>query len=171
MEFNKLYLTIFTVIFIDQMFKLIVFFTFNINEFYRIPIIGDIISIYLLLNPGIAFGLSFFNFNIERIILLTLRIIFLTYIFKIFKKNSKNIKSNNIIYGTGMILGGGISNTIDWIFNGLLLNIQIQNAPFSLFYGNVIDIFYLPFLNNIMPFVFNFADFSILIGIILCSTF
>ena len=169
MEFKKLYLTIFAVILIDQILKLIVFFTFNIGEFYRIPIIGNIISIYLLLNPGIAFGLSFLNFNIERIILLTLRILFLIYIFKIFKKNSKNIKSNNIIYGTGMILGGGISNTIDWIFYGLLLNIPIQNAPFSLFYGNVIDIFYLPFLNNIMPFVFNFADISILAGIILCS--
>ena len=169
MEFKKLYLTIFTVIFIDQMFKLIVFFNFNIGEFYRIQIIGNIISIYLLLNLGIAFGLSFLNFNIERIILLILRILFLIYIFKIFKKNSKNIKSNNIIYGTGMILGGGISNTIDWIFYGLLLNIPIKNAPFSLFYGNVIDIFYLPFLENIFSFVFNIADFSILIGIILCS--
>ena len=168
MEFKKLYLTIFTVILIDQMFKLIVFFNFNINEFYRIPIIGNIISIYLLLNPGIAFGLNFFNFNIERIILLTLRIIFLTYIFKIFKKNNKFNKKNNIIYGTGMILGGGISNTIDWIFYGLLLNIPIEDAPFSLFYGNVIDIFYLPFLENIFSFAFNIADFSILIGIILC---
>ena len=171
MEFKKLYLTIFTVIFIDQMFKLTIFFTFNIGEFYRIPVIGNIISIYLLLNPGIAFGLSFLNFNIERIILLTLRILFLIYIFKIFKKNSKFNKKNNIIYGTGMILGGGISNTIDWIFNGLLLNIPIQNAPFNLFYGNVIDIFYLPFLENIFSFVFNIADLSILIGIILCSTF
>ena len=171
MEFKKLYLTIFTVIFIDQILKLIVFFNFNIGEFYKIPIIGNIISIYLLLNPDIAFGLSFLNFNIERIVLLILRIIFLIYIFKIFKKNSNFNKKNNIIYGTGMILGGGISNTIDWIFYGLSLNIPIKNAPFNLFYGNVIDIFYLPFLENIFSFVFNIADFSILVGILICSTF
>ena len=167
MKFKKLYLTIFTVIFIDQMFKLTIFFNFNINEFYKIPIIGNIISIYLLLNPGIAFGLSFLNFNIERIILLILRILFLTYIYKVFTNNNKFNKKNNIVYGTGMILGGGISNTIDWIFYGLLLDIPIKNAPFNLFYGNVIDIFYLPFLENIFSFVFNIADFSIFLGIII----
>ena len=168
MEYKKIILTIFFVIFIDQLTKIYFLCNFELNKYYKIPYIYNFVSIYLTLNEGLAFGL-FTNFKFERILFFILRIILLIYIYQYFKKNSTINSNKKLIYGTGLILGGGISNTIDWLLYGIFFNILQNNAPMKLFYGQVVDIFFLPFLN--ISYVFNFADICIFLGIIFCIPF
>ena len=136
---GKLYylsLTIF-VILIDQITKYIIFY--NNKKFLDKNFL--LLKIDFVKNYGAAFNL----FSGSRIFLSIVSIIFSIILFYlIFKKSSTNRIE---LYSYSLILGGAISNGIDRIFKGF-----------------VIDFINLNFVN--FP-VFNIADISINIGFLL----
>ncbi len=121
---KKLFAISFFVVVIDRIFK----FYFLENEFFIFK---------YSLNTGAAFGLlqSWNNFLILFSILLVLLIFY--------NRNNKRLE-----VGMAFLLGGTLSNLIDRIF-----------------YGGVIDYIHLDFLNN----VFNVADVANIIGALILA--
>ena len=78
-----------------------------------------------------------------------------------------------------MILAGAVGNVIDSVFYGVIFNNAPSGSPFTLFYGQVIDMFYIDiwegYIPSYIPFigdsylslwpVFNFADVFITTGV------
>ena len=78
-----------------------------------------------------------------------------------------------------MILAGAIGNVIDSVFYGIIFDNAPLNSPFNLFYGQVIDMFYIDIWEGYIPSsipilggtylslwpVFNLADSYIFVGV------
>ena len=45
-----------------------------------------------------------------------------------------------------MIFAGAIGNVIDSVFYGIIFDNAPEDAPFSLFYGQVVDMFYIEYI-------------------------
>ena len=111
-------------------------------------ILNSFIKIHMIENYGIAFSL-FDNLSEEGYLVLNTLII--TIILFIFYELYKNIKLSNIyIAGLSLILGGGISNLFDRYDN-----------------GSVTDFIILYYEDLYFPAIFNIADLSITIGALL----
>lgn len=130
-------MVIFFIIIIDQLTK------FFITD-KKIDIISGVLSFRYLKNYGIAFGLGE-NFKIP-IIIINLFIVIIISIFII-----KLDLDKKVYICLFMVLGGAISNLIDRIFRGF-----------------VIDFFYIEFSH--FP-VFNIADIFIILGILLFTLY
>lgn len=129
MKINKRKLLIPILIFLDQITKLIVIKfvadkTVIINKFISLQVTG---------NTGIAFGINS-GANIKNILL---SLVFIVIIVKFLKNQKNNIdkKTEIILY---MILSGGISNLIDRIIRGAVVDF-ISVGIFPIF--NIADIF------------------------------
>ena len=120
-------------ILIDQISKVIIKNNIK-SEMVIIP--NNTFSIAKVENEGIAFGLN--KQNIGNIVLSVIVLIFvINYIFT----QKERLNSKIIVYLT-LIISGGISNVIDRIYNGAVIDfIKIGNFP-----------------------VFNFADIFIVCG-------
>ena len=130
-----LFIIIVAILLIDQITKVIVL---NVISNSKI-IIPKLLEIEIIKNIGIAFGLN--NGNLKNIFI---TIIILTMIINFIIKQNKNIDRNTMI-ALSLILGGGISNLIDRIFRGGVIDfIKVSTFP-----------------------IFNIADISIVIGWIL----
>ncbi|MGB9663751.1 MAG: signal peptidase II [Ignavibacteria bacterium] len=127
-------------------------------------VIGDFFRITYIENPGMAFGI---DFGEKAKLFLTLfsliASIFITY-FLIKHKNEKL----SLRLPLAMILGGAVGNLIDRMFYGLIYG----DAP--LFYGKVVDFLDFDFFNiSLFGYsydrwpIFNIADMSVTIGVIL----
>lgn len=124
-------------IIIDQITKYIIKYTY-IDE-----IGNDFIKLTLIKNTGIALGIN--DGNIKNIIL---TVMILTLIINFVKNQLDRIDKKTAI-SLSLILGGGISNLIDRIINGGIIDfIKIKNFP-----------------------IFNIADCYITIGWILLVIF
>lgn len=128
------------VIIIDQIIKLIV--TMNLKFTESINIINNFFRITYLQNTGAAF--SILSGNTIFLIIITIISLILIYFFLI--KNKKIGKIEQICYS--LLIGGIIGNLID--------RIRL---------GYVIDYLDFNIINYNYP-VFNFADITIVIGII-----
>ena len=122
-----------SLILIDQISKVVI--QYNYSE----PIGNEIINITLVQNEGIAFGLN--KGNIRNIIL-TILVLFIIINFVRKQRNKIDEKTGVAI---GLILAGGVSNLIDRIFR-----------------GGVID-----FINLKYFAIFNLADIYVFVGWIL----
>ncbi len=167
---------VFTLIFIDQLVKYLVHVNMPIHS--EIRIIGDFFKLYHIENPGMAFGINF-DYKYSKLILSIFRlfasVLIGVYLLNIIDKNKKSI----LIISISLIFAGAIGNVIDSVFYGLIYNNAPLNAPFSLFNGQVIDMFYIDiwegYLHDSIPFlggtylslwpVFNFADSFIFVGV------
>lgn len=177
-------LTIFAVLVIDQVIKIIVKTTMYWHESIRI---ADWFYIYFTENNGMAFGMEIFG----KLFLTSFRIVAVSVIgWFLYKFVQKGLKTGFIVC-VSLILAGALGNIIDSLFYGLLFNesthAQIASfmpaeggyAPFL--YGKVVDMFYFPIIEtnwpSWMPFIggehfiffspiFNFADAAISCGII-----
>jgi signal peptidase II len=168
----KVLIISFIVLIVDQTSKLLVK-GFQINSLgfsirglfpgQKITLISNFFGITFVENPGIAFGLDFgdtFKFLVSTLTMAAC--IFLVYF--IFK--SKN-KSLNLRISLALILGGALGNLFDRLFYGIIYGY----AP--LFYGKVVDFFDIKIFNLYLfhhmlgSYIFNFADFSVTIGVIL----
>ncbi|MAG91049.1 signal peptidase II [Candidatus Woesearchaeota archaeon] len=138
---NKKHITILStaliVILLDQITKLLIKTNFKLNQ--SLPIIENILHLTYVTNTGSAFGL-FKGFNLFFVIFSIIVIIAIFYFINKIKNNEKLIQ-----YSVGLLLAGTIGNLIDRILH-----------------GSVID--FIDF--RIWP-VFNIADSSITIGVIL----
>jgi|TARA_B100000902_G_C27299051_1_gene911728 signal peptidase II len=144
----------------------------------EISIIGEFFKLHHLENPGMAFGINF-DFKYTKLILSLFRLV-ASFIIGFYLYNLIQKKSNFIILiCISLILSGAIGNVIDSVFYGIIFNNSPPEAPFDLFYGQVIDMFYIDiwegYISNSIPIiggsyfslwpVFNLADSYIFIGV------
>lgn len=170
------YLTFFIVL-LDQITKIIIKgikFPFVGLEFKgmqlydSINVIGDFFRITYIENPGMAFGI---DFGESAKLYLTLFSLFASIVITIYLIRHKNEKLI-LRLPLAMILGGAIGNLIDRMFYGVIYN----EAP--LFYGKVVDFLDFDFFNiSLFGYtydrwpIFNIADMSVSIGVILLLLF
>ena len=143
-------------------------------------------------NNGMAFGMTFFN----KLVLSLFRIVAISvigvYLVKIVKRGMRL----GYVICMSMVFAGAVGNMIDSMFYGLIFNASSAEyvsyfvpfgegyAPFLM--GKVVDMFYFPLIETTwptwMPFVggdgfvffspvFNFADASISVGVVILLLF
>lgn len=134
----------------------------------RINVIGSFLRITFVENPGMAFGI---DLGLSSKLFLSLFSIaasigILYYLFKVRKEGLI------VRLPLALILGGAIGNLIDRIFYGVIYDY----AP--LFYGKVVDFVDVDFFDiNLFGYsydrwpIFNVADMSVSIGVILLLLF
>lgn len=128
----------------------------------KIPVIGNLFTLTLLENPGIAFGISF---GPDFKLLLSIFTLVASIGLLIFFLKIRN-KSFGLRLSIALILGGAVGNLVDRIFYGILYHY----AP--LFYGKVVDFFNLHLFNiylfrsTLGNYVFNIADLAVTAGMI-----
>jgi signal peptidase II len=168
----KVLIISFLVLIIDQISKLLVkglaiqSIGLNLRGLFpgqRIPVISNIFDITFVENPGIAFGLDFGDtFKMLVSVFTIVACILLVYI--LFKNRKKGL---TLRISFALILGGALGNLFDRLFYGLIYGY----AP--MFYGRVVDFFDIRMFNIYLfhhmlgNYVFNFADFSVTVGVIL----
>lgn len=141
MKFNRKGLIVPILIIIDQISKILVIN--YINSGTKV-LIENFLSISLVNNTGFAFGINSGE-NLENIAL-SLLFIFIIIRFLIKQKKNIDLKTEIVLY---MILAGGISNLIDRIIRGAIIDfISIKNFP-----------------------MFNLADMFIVVGWVLFIVF
>ena len=130
------------------------------------PVIGDFFRLTYIENPGMAFGIDVGGKLFFSLFSVAASIAILVYLY-----NARN-ESLGFRISLAMILGGAVGNLIDRVFYGVIFN----EAP--LFYGKVVDFFDVDFFNiDILGYhlsrwpVFNIADASVTIGVILLLFF
>lgn len=131
-----------------------------------IPLMGDIARLTYIENPGMAFGLDFGGKMFFALFSIIACIGIFWYIYTI------RYERLRVRLPFAMILGGAFGNLIDRVFYGVLYG----EAP--LFSGAVVDFIDVIFFNiNILGYemtrwpVFNVADSSVTIGVILLIIF
>jgi len=148
MKLNKLikknfssFLFLFSIFFLDQMSKFIVldYFSHSADKIY---IVNSFLSLNLIWNKGVAFGLLQFDDQVfYNLITLLIFIILFIVIWLVLK--SRGLEKLSYL----MISGGGFGNVFD-----------------RLYYGSVIDFIDLNY-KNFHWFIFNVADIFITLGI------
>ena len=143
---KKISLISFICIFIDQMTKLIIKNTINLNS--SIILIKNFFSLTYVKNYGAAWSIL----SGSRVFLIIIALVSLFLIYNYFIKNKNLSKLEIITYG--LLIGGILGNLIDRIV-----------------FGYVIDFFEFLIFNYNFP-VFNFADIFIVVsaGLIIIDT-
>ncbi len=131
-----------------------------------IPLIGDILRLTYIENPGMAFGIDFGGKMFFAIFSIIASIGIFWYLYTIRHERLR------VRLPLALILGGAFGNLIDRVFYGVLYG----EAP--LFQGAVVDFIDVVFFNiNVFGYqmarwpVFNIADSSVTIGVILLLIF
>lgn len=183
MKYAKYFLLSLLVILIDQAVKLAVYNNMSLNT--EFSVFGDWFRIHYILNSGMAFGLKL-DWEYGKLILTLFRMLAMVaigyYLYSLVKKEVPS----GLCWSIALILGGAVGNLIDSVFYGVFLN----NAPLGSitpwFHGQVIDMLYFPIIQTTlpewMPFwggesfeffrpIFNIADASIFIGVVIIMIF
>lgn len=182
MKYSKYYLLALVVILIDQATKLAVHHYMNMGTMGEIPVFGDWFKLHYTLNPGMAFGLKF-GAEWGKLFLTIFRLLSMIAIAFYLYFLAKSHAHRGFVWAISAILGGAIGNVIDSTIYGVLLDnaeAKMQNAPFfPVFYGQVIDMFYLDIWKGHLPSdwyfiggdywafwpIFNVADAAIFLGV------
>ncbi len=132
-----------------------------------IPVFGDFLRITFIENPGMAFGIEVVDGKIFLTlfsILASVGILLYLYIMR----NEKMLFRLSL----ALILGGAVGNLIDRVFYGVIY------GESTLFHGKVVDFIDVDFFNiDFLGFqlsrfwVFNIADASVSIGVIMMLLF
>lgn len=183
MKIYKYFLIALVIILIDQASKILVYNNMYLHE--EINVMGEWFRIHYLLNPGMAFGIRWEN-EFGKLALTIFRIFAMFGIGYYLLKMAQRGAHNGFLVCMGLILGGAVGNVIDSTFYGVFLNNAPADAPTPWFHGQVIDMLYFPIFDLVwpewMPFiggnyfeffspVFNIADSSIFIGVVLILIF
>lgn len=177
---------VFAVLFIDQFIKIYVKTHFFLGEEFHLA--GDWAIIHFTENKGMAYGMEL-DGEYGKLILSIFRILAFAglgyYLWTLTKKK----EDKRYIFCIALIFAGAIGNILDSAFYGMLFsdsNYEVARfmpeeggyAPFL--YGSVVDMFYFPVIRGHFPDwfpywgtqsfeifrpVFNFADFSISVGV------
>ena len=139
-KYLKFILIIVFSIILDQITKLIVVNTFNVNE--SKVIINNFFKFYYIKNTGASFGI----FSNQNIFLIILTILILGYIiYDTYKSNKSSLK----LLSTSLILGGAFGNLIDRVFRKYVVDF----ISFTLFGREMA--------------IFNVADMLISFGVVI----
>lgn len=185
MKIWKFYLIALGVIVIDQVSKLLVYYYMEMGSMGEINVFGDWFRLHYLLNPGMAFGLKS-DHEYGKLLLTLFRLVAMFalayYIHYLYKRNARP----GLLVCVALILGGAVGNVIDSTFYGVLLDNAPDGSPTPWFHGQVIDMLFFPLFDGFypewMPFVggeyflffspvFNIADSSIFIGVVIILIF
>ncbi|MEI6821801.1 MAG: lipoprotein signal peptidase [Bacteroidota bacterium] len=189
---KKSLLIIFLVLFIDQVLKIWIKTHMALGD--EIHIAGNWFIIHFTENEGMAFGMRFGG-GFGKLILSLFRIVAVGaigyYILKLIKENADKL----LIICMSFIFAGAVGNILDSAFYGLMFNESYFNVAkmfpagggyAAFLHGKVVDMLYFPLFNlhfpSWIPFiggkdfeffepVFNIADSSITIGVIMLILF
>ncbi|MGQ9846021.1 MAG: lipoprotein signal peptidase [Bacteroidales bacterium] len=181
-----------SVLLFDQLTKWYVKTHFMLGEEHKI---FNWFYIHFTENPGMAFGLTISNNDTGKLILSILRIFAAIaigwYLIRLIKKQSKIIFISSISF----IWAGAVGNIIDSLFYGIIYSssegqlaqlFPDEGGYSSFLHGKVVDMLYFPLIEGHFPSwfpiwanepfiffrpVFNIADSSITIGILLIILF
>lgn len=191
MKKNKLTISIIsitiilTILLLDQIVKIWIKTHFAIGDEIKIT---NFFYLHFIENEGMAFGMSFFDKKYLTLFRIAASIGIAYYIYKSIKNNSEQL----FIISLSLIFAGAIGNIIDSLFYGQFFteSTLFSNATWTpwgqgyapIFYGKVVDMLYFPLISGTywswIPIVggtsftffapvFNIADASITIGVIL----
>jgi len=130
------------------------------------PLLGDFLRLTYIENPGMAFGIDVGGKLFFSLFSVVASVAILVYLFR--------MRNDHLGFriALALILGGAVGNLIDRTFYGIVYG----DAP--LFYGKVVDFLDVDFFNiTILNFhisrwpVFNIADASVTIGVVLLLIF
>lgn len=185
---KKALITIFSVIFLDQLIKFIVKLNMRLEQ--DIPLLGDFFKLIFIENNGMAFGMELGGTS-GKIILSVFRVVAVIaigyYLYSLTKKKASGL----LIVCISLIFAGALGNIIDSMFYGLIFSASSLAEPAVLFppgggyegflEGKVVDMFHfnvywpkwVPNLGGtlVFPPIFNTADASISIGVLLLVIF
>ena len=172
------------VLFCDQYIKFLVKMNMTLHE--SISMIGDWAILYFTENQGMAFGLDFMG---GTLVLCLLRIVAVGVLGFYMNRAIKNGVPTGLVICMSLVLAGAAGNIFDNLFYGLIFTESTSYSvaslvPFgygygSLFSGRVVDMFYFPIINTVLPDwvpfkggepfvffspIFNFADSAITCG-------
>ena len=177
------------ILLIDQAIKIWVKTSMSLHESIRIT---DWFYILFIENKGMAFGMELGS----KIVLSLFRVVAIAFLIYYIRQEVMAKARTGYIVCLAMILAGAAGNLIDCMFYGLIFNASSDfyvsyfvpfgtgYAPFLM--GKVVDMFYFPLIEtdwpSWMPFVggdhfiffspiFNFADSSISVGVVLLLLF
>jgi signal peptidase II len=120
------------------------------------PLLGDLMRITFIENPGIAFGITLPGFKaVFGVFSIVASIAIVWYLNKHKHELTKWEKVS-----LALILGGAVGNLIDRVFYGVIYGYE------SLFYGRVVDFLDFGYKENWWP-VFNIADSGVSVGVVL----
>ena len=137
---KKIFLIILIVLIISQFIKILVTNNLLINKEYSI--INNFFSLFYTINTGAAFSILESN---QMFIIITDSLLIVLLLYYIYKNKFTKLETISLSF----IIGGTISNIIDRITN-----------------GGVVDYLYFKIVNYNFP-IFNTADISIVIGVII----
>jgi signal peptidase II len=186
MKVYRYFILALVVILIDQTSKLLIHE--YMYEGQEITIIGNKdygFKLHYLLNPGMAFGIRWKS-EFGKLALTAFRIVAMFGIaYYLWKMAQKEVKTG-FLWCMALILGGAVGNVIDSTFYGVFLNNHLPESPTAWFHGQVIDMLYFPLFKFTLPHwipmkggesftffspVFNIADSSIFIGVVIILIF
>lgn len=158
-------------------------------------VFGDWFIIHFTENPGMAFGLEFSG-SYGKLILSLFRLVAITVLVVYIYNLTRERVSNLVLVSLSLVLAGAMGNMIDSAFYGLIFNssnyfevsqfLPPEGGYGTFLHGKVVDMFYFPIISGTypdwIPFlrgsdfqffrpVFNIADSSITIGVILMVLF
>lgn len=179
----RYFLLALVVIFIDQTSKVLVHEYMYLHQ--EINVLGDWFRLHYLLNPGMAFGIRWNN-EFGKLALTVFRIFAMIGIGYYLWWQAKRGAHTGFLWCLGLILGGAVGNVIDSTFYGVVFNNHPMGSPTPWFHGQVIDMLFFPIFEFTFPDwspiragedflffspVFNIADSSIFIGVVLILIF
>ncbi len=181
------------ILIIDQVVKFWIKTNMTLGQEFHV--FGDWFIIHFTENPGMAFGMEFSG-DYGKLLLSLFRIVAITVLLIYMYNITRQKVSNLVLVSLSLVLAGAIGNMIDSAFYGMIFSestffdvaryMPAEGGYATFLHGKVVDMLYFPILSGIWPSwvpiiggseflffrpVFNIADSSITIGVILMILF
>ena len=190
---KKSLLIVAVILFFDQVFKFWIKTNMTLGQEFNV--FGDWFIIHFTENPGMAFGLEFSG-NYGKLILSLFRLVAITVLVVYIYNLTRQKASNLVLVSLSLVLAGAMGNMIDSAFYGMIFSssnyfevaqlMPPEGGYGTFLHGKVVDMLYFPIISGTYPDwipylsgsefqffrpVFNIADSSITIGVILMVLF